>query len=262
MKKLWKSLICSVLLVAMIISLAACGGNNDLQGKYDDLQARLEQQEEKLGQQDEKLKQQEERIKELQEKDKALESKNQELERKNNELEEINRELEKSINELTGAIPYELGVFGSNSSAPRRHDLCGKAALLRSKLELGYHLMIFDNQYRPVDFDDHYSWSMRYGGGRFDYDGTYFDEDTILEWYDESFFSSKALIFCFFYSPNISARLENHRVCIDNSTLQVKIEFSCGDATAVEYAMVLLEVNQSDVRNITEVHLETKDIER
>lgn len=255
MKKTLRTLICGVLLVVMVASMAACGGSKELQEKVDDLQARLEQQ-------DATLKQQEETIKGLEEKEKELESRTQELENKNKELEEKCRQLEQAVDELTNGIPHEVGVVGADAGS-FFEIFSGEAVLLRSKAELSAYLTVIHEQYKQYLNELFHSeivsekWSMRYCGGRFNYDDRYFMEDTVSEWYDEAYFDSKALIFCYFTSPNAFYRLDSHRLYIDDSALQVKIDFSDGSATMVEDVLVLLEVNQSDVKTITEVHLET-----
>lgn len=271
MKKSLKSFILVLLTIVMFLSMTACGGGNNLQEKYDDLLSRLEQQEEesrkqneKLNQQDEKLNKQEEKIKELQEKDKELESKNTELEEKNAELEEKNQELEQLVDMLTNAVPHEIAVVGHSIPCI---GLNRWASLLRSKTELNGYLKLIKElyeQYRKDAADMGVNpdtipekWSMSYDYGRFNYDEIYFDEDTIAQWYDDSYFESKALVFCVFHTSNNFVGVKSHHVWEDNNpALQIWLDCRMGIQDVANSVIVILEVNKSEVENFTSANLE------
>lgn len=260
MKKLFKILICNVFLIVIILSMAACNVNENAQDKFNDLQMQLDRQEEKLGRQDEDLKLQAGEIKALKEKNKEFEEKNRELEDKIANLEEKNRELEETVNEISNSIPHEVGIVGTDGSE-FLDTLKGQAKVLRSKAELTSHLSELDERYKQYNADFPYplndKWGMRCQGGRFESE-TAFNGDSISEWYNEAFFSSKALIFCYFYSPNMFIRLIKTNLYINDSTLMVRINFAMSTATSIDYVMVVLEVDNSYVDNITEVNLKTK----
>ena len=164
MKKTLRTLICSVLLVVMIMSMAACG-NNDLQKTLDDLQARLEQQDEKLkqqegmlGQQDEKLKQQEEA---LDRQDKKLKRQQKRIK----DLEEENKKLQDKIKNLSGK---EIEFTADRPIYAKR-----------------------DNDTKYVEFEHHYDATVSFEGfvdyyrenlkGKFDYD-FYFLAPIVSDW--------------------------------------------------------------------------------
>ena len=239
MKKTLKTLICSVLLIVMIISVAACGGNNELQEKLDDLQTRLEQQEEKLKKQEEKIK---------------------DLENKNKELKEKNQELWDEVNEIPWAIPHEAGVVGYDDSLSFLNAFHKSAELLRSKSELNTYLSALNEQYQSEKKDhDPEKWSMQYGNG---YGDGRFDEDMISDRYGDAYFESNALIFCIFTSKNIFTYLYGNGDILRNRnvfnfhTIQIKIDYMGSEETVPNYVMVLLEVDKNDVIGINDIHLE------
>lgn len=144
------------------------------------------------------------------------------------------------------SVPYEVNAIATTSISTWEHLEGG--SVFRSQSQLKNYLTKIRNQFEKSPDDG--TWSMKTD------ENAEINEDYFLAQFDNNYFKNKALIVSVFYTPNTPAKVVSHYAWKQAGSLHVEIEYIDGDLTALSFGMIIMEVAQTDVKNVKEVIVE------
>lgn len=226
MRKILNVFICAVLLVVMSVSMTACCSNS-IKNQIDSFQSQLAQQQELLQQ-----------LKEFSEQ--QLE-KNRQLELENSALWESIEKMQVSIERLENNGPCHVKTIAKSNWVWGNIE---SVYLIYSQVQMEKFLNDLD-----VGFETsgELPWSLRGD------DGSVVNKDFFNA--AAANLEEKALVVSIFVSPCVPAIVTRHYLWKNNDTLHVEIDYTYGNATAVETVMVIMEVDRSWIGEVEKIEL-------